>query len=1159
MRNIAWFMVAIFLFSIPFEMIDYNHKALNDSILENNDDEMLTGSNTPSIAINVPQVHHYYRGGTWAYIGAYDLTVGESYEIAWELTTRSGVRIDRGTHAWTQNSGTTYNGLANNGIEFSNPPLDLDDYCMLGALYDSNSGQKLYSDSFCFTIIYSGDLYIFGENHNGDYDFYFGDTIDIVVSGSQLASNVTYFANYSITNEDGYEIYGGTTSNWTNIAPPAMGWYYNESRITLSRLGVGNYCVDGELFVSDGSSLAVHNYCFQILTPVTPTGNLSINTESNFEDMTYYVGDVIEIEMIADNLIEENYEIHWRLIYEDGVEIMAGSEEIEYWNSPYWADEIWLVDSQTIQRFNQPSDFAEGDYCIEANLTLSETQLIVDNSSSCFEIVAVGDVTIELEQGENILVGRCDDFPEIEDQETCENSGGSWQEWEWGWLEKTEYVVGEDIQWNINIDNLSYTDYELSWAVYNETNVVLAFDSFVFNTNDYLSIIEVTNYGLQCGLTDPFEGNCWYWSDFLIGGGEFWDTGNYCFEVTLTLANGGDFSSSDQVCHDVYATGDIYIELTEEEPMMVGGCPDAPWISEQWECEEMGYDWVEEFEMGIGTKTQYEIGELVTWDIQIHNSSYTDYILSWDLTDGEGLSLANDSFNWNPYDSNPMPVNNNWGFLYQFEVDNENCQWDLNSVDEYQCWNWYDKFIDDNDFYSAGTYCFEVSITLANGDDFSSSDQVCHDVYATGDIYIELTEEEPMMVGGCPDAPWISEQWECEEVGYDWVEEFEMGMGTKTQYEIGELVSWDIKIQNASYTDYILSWDLTDGDGLSLANDSFNWSQYNSNVMSEYNFWGEVHVFEVDNGDCQWDLNSVDEYQCWNWYDKFIDDNDFYSAGTYCFEVSITLANGDDFSSSDQVCHDVYATGDIYIELTEEEPMMVGGCPDAPWISEQWECEEIYGEEWVEEFEMGMGTKTQYEIGELVSWDIKIQNASYTEYILSWDLNDGDGLSLANDSFILDPYFGYGIGSDYWGSYELIMVDSIYCQWQLKSPYENECWNWVEDHNVNFSNSGKYCLEVTLTLEEGGAFSSSDEVCHYVLTEDGMIIDNSSPWNDSDNDGVIDELDECPDTMENEFTDKTGCSINQIEGGSEDTPGFGLISVLVALLSAIIITGRRET
>ena len=29
-----------------------------------------------------------------------------------------------------------------------------------------------------------------------------------------------------------------------------------------------------------------------------------------------------------------------------------------------------------------------------------------------------------------------------------------------------------------------------------------------------------------------------------------------------------------------------------------------------------------------------------------------------------------------------------------------------------------------------------------------------------------------------------------------------------------------------------------------------------------------------------------------------------------------------------------------------------------------------------------------------------------------------------------------------------------------------------------------------------------------------MIIDNSSPWNDSDNDGVIDELDECPDTME---------------------------------------------
>ena len=806
-KSAAWSMVLIFVFSIPFEMVNNNQKMLDDAALESENDEMLTGSNSPSIAVNVPQVHHYYRGGTWAYIGAADLTVGESYEINWELSSTSGRIIDYDTHSWTQNSGTTYNGLSTNGIEFSDPPLDLGDYCMTGELYLPNRAVVADSDTFCFTISYSGDLYIFGENQNGDYDFYFGDTIDVVIVGSQLASNVTYFANYSITNDDGYEIYSGTTSNWTNIAPPAAGWYYNESMITLNRLDVGNYLVNAELFVSDGTSLGIENYYFSIIPPLVPTGNLSLNTEPKFRDSVYYVGDVIEIEMIADNLIEENYQVNWKLVYEDEFEIMVGSEEIEYWNSPYWTDDIMLVDSQTVQRFNQAGDFAEGNYCLDANLTLSETQEVVDNSSSCFEIVAVGDVTIELEYGENVLVGRCDDFPDIEDQETCENSGGSWQEWEWGWLEKTEYIIGEDIQWNINIDNLSYTDYELSWAVYNITNEVLAFDSFVFSMNDYISPIEVSNYDLQCDLTDPTNSECWHWSDFLSGGGEFWDSGDYCFVVTLTLADGGDFSSSDQVCHEVYATGDIYIELTEEEPMMVGGCPDAPWVSEQWECEG---------------------------------------------------------------------------------------------------------------------------------------------------------------------------------IGYDWVEEFEMGMGAKTQYEIGELVSWDIKIQNASYTDYILSWNLTNGEGLSLANNSFTFNQF-----------------------------------------------------------------------------------------------------------------------------VGMPT-----------------------------------------------------AGDYWGTYQVIEVDSIYCQWNLRGLDENGCWNWIEDYNVNFSNSGQYCFEVTLVLANEDDVLSSDEVCHYVLTEDGVVIDNDenlTTWNDSDGDGVIDELDECPNTSEDEFTNKAGCSITQIgDDESEETPGFGLISAFTALLCAVIIARRRE-
>ena len=808
-NKVVWILISVLILSTLIGMINNNQHFESNLELVDNENESLSGSNSASIMVNVPQAHHYYRGGTWAYIGASGLTVGENYEITWKLSTASGRLIDNDVHQWTQNSGTTYNGLSTSGISFIDPPLPLDDYCMIGELYQTNRGTLLDSDTFCFTISYSGYLYIDVESQHGGDDLYYGDSIDVVIGGYQLVSNVTYFVDYTISRDDGYVISSGLTNNWTNIDPPAIAWYDNESLVTLNRLGVGSYCVNAELFASDRTSIDLQSWCFSINPPVMPTGNLSIDSAPNFGSYTYTVGDIIEINMIADNLSEKDYHVDWRLIFENQVEVMKGSEVIEYWNSPYWTEDVWLIDNQNVQRFEQSTDFDAGNYCIEGNLTLSETEEVVDSAISCFEIVAVGDVTIELEQGENVIVGRCNDFPEISEQDDCESQGGLWQEWEWGWLEKTEYVVGENINWNINIENLSFTDYELSWKVYNGVNDIIAFDSFVFTMDDFWGPIEVTNDDLQCGLISPMDWNCWYWSDFLVGGGEFWGPGNYCFEVILTLANGGDFSSTDQVCHEVYATGDIYIELTQETEMMVGGCPNAPWASNQWECETM--------------------------------------------------------------------------------------------------------------------------------------------------------------------------------FGAEWVEEFEMGMGTQTQYEIGELVNWDIKIQNASHTDYVLSWNLTDENGLSLANDSFNWSPYNSNVMSDFDYWGEVYVFEVD---------------------------------------------------------------------------------------------------------------------------------------------------------------------------------SIHCQW-LNGPDENGCWYWAEDYNVNFSNSGKYCFEVTLTLESGDEFSSSDEVCHHVLTEDGELIefdDNSDLWSDSDNDGVIDELDECPDTEADEFTNNIGCSISQTgEEESENTPGFTFVTVFAALLSAIVILTSRKT
>ncbi|PXY75956.1 MAG: hypothetical protein CXX80_03630 [Methanobacteriota archaeon] len=71
---------------------------------------------------------------------------------------------------------------------------------------------------------------------------------------------------------------------------------------------------------------------------------------------------------------------------------------------------------------------------------------------------------------------------------------------------------------------------------------------------------------------------------------------------------------------------------------------------------------------------------------------------------------------------------------------------------------------------------------------------------------------------------------------------------------------------------------------------------------------------------------------------------------------------------------------------------------------------------------------------------------------------------------------------------------------------------------------------------------------------------------DSDEDGIIDKLDYCPDTSQGETVNARGCSNTQLpetgEGGDDDDatsiPGFGLLLSITAALGAALVATRRE-
>jgi len=126
-------------------------------------------------------------------------------------------------------------------------------------------------------------------------------------------------------------------------------------------------------------------------------------------------------------------------------------------------------------------------------------------------------------------------------------------------------------------------------------------------------------------------------------------------------------------------------------------------------------------------------------------------------------------------------------------------------------------------------------------------------------------------------------------------------------------------------------------------------------------------------------------------------------------------------------------------------------------------------------------------------------------------------------------------------------------------------------YNFTFSLQ-RGCYRINADLYESGTLHSDEESAALLASADlvfgvgGICLDGVfSPVFDSDADGIIDNLDYCPDTLQDEIVNAKGCTETQLaetDDGGEDgdattIPGFGFMLCIAAIFGAGLFTTRR--
>jgi len=530
--------------------------------------------------------------------------------------------------------------------------------------------------------------------------------------------------------------------------------------------------------------------------------------------------------------------------------------------------------------------------------------------------------------------------------------------------------------------------------------------------------------------------------------------------------------------------------------------------------------------------TDYPLGSEISWEVSFNNYSSTDYTVLLNITHN-GVEVISTHKNISSFDMDwPLEIGSPWMMNCDFEVEDE---WGMD-----EC---LDAWMGDyNPSYEVGEHCFKVTLVLKDGGAFSETDEVCNWVYATGEISIDLTEEYWEEVGICWDNENLDQE-DCEAMGYNW-DPYYSEMIIPSEYEYGSLISWEVSFSNYSSTDYTVHLEITHDNQAVLDSNFKNLSAYEmENPLRISAPWMESCDFTVGDYDC------LDDWMG--------DYNPSYVAGEHCFKVTLTLQDGGDFSVSDEICHTL---------LPEVIPEKVSTLLWEGTVNEEITSFVIPASSEGVVIEISHLDIHSDGYGEITFY---YQDGT-SESVVVWGNNAMNVVDSSNTS----TQYGGGTLGDY--------SDGIIESAGLIKEYSFEQTSFV-GKNTWIINANSGGLQEIAFEEFSGWRGFTDMTISYLSTEsDTEVIvittnatvndptyggedgNNTAREGDSDNDGVPDIWDECPDTPENKPTDRDGCEfdlddlVDSSSGDDGGMPGFSAVFGIVALLGAAITMRRKQ-
>jgi hypothetical protein len=1041
-------------------------------------------------------------------IDSFDLTINNSYSLDWSLDNGS----QTGSFSWT-----AYNSSSSEDVNLSG--LSAGTHCISAELFDTSNNSSLDFDYTCFTvnsastghvaIMMGNNVYNYGDDVYADFDLW------------DLTVNDAYDLTWSLDN-------GSQTGAFSWVASNTWG---NE-QLNISGLSPGYYCIEATLYdYASNSYLSSDSACFTVNAPIAQVSVTSGQT-------SYYVGDTVDIYIDSWYLnVNDTYSIYWALTSQNTT--LTGSYN-------------WTAYNTSSSEQLNSTGLSTGYYCINVEIFNSSASSL-NYDTDCFTINAVP-------------------LPEVSVE----------------WLNST-YVLGDAVIFTIDSSNLtlnnSYAHEVLSYDMSNGTQYGFGSYNWTAYSSSKSQLLNLTGlpvgqYCIEAELYDTTNGN---W----VAEGYDWE----CFSVTpppsveiyaLDYYNYvGDLVEIDIFSADLTIYDNYYVDWSLDNGSQNGSFSWQAWANESIETEELSGLSVgshclsaEIFDNNNNSlDSDYSCFEVVSSSfstpqvtVDALNSSYSVgdtvhlVIEMWDLS--ANLSHLGD---WVVYDASYAVVQS--GVYY---VNNSNYSFQNLNITGLAAGNYYiDSYISITGSMIAVNYT--SFIVNAAQTSYPEVDILVNSTYMVGDV-VSFTIHSFNLT--------LNNSYAHESAWYD---------SSGAQYGFGNTYNWTaynnyddryLNLTGLPVGQYCIEttiYDLTTG---SWVGGGSSWECFSvvSNSTSaptpsvwswpgeQYYYSGATVEYYIDSSDLivndsytmEWTLTSSvvqSGNYTWNAYTNSSTEQLNFtglSAGTYCIDAELYDDNGN-WLTGDMNCFTVSSDPAPQVSITPGQTNYYVGDTVDIYI-DSWDLIIDYSYTTVWSLNNGNIQNTNY------TWyaytnssteQLNLTGLSVGYYCIDVELIDSSSgpnpifADYDSDCFTVnapEPQLSvnsgqtnYSVGDTvdiYIDSWDLNVSDTYFMGWELAlsgTVVQGGGYNWTayntsssEQFNLTGLIAGIYCIEAALSLVDATGTNGLNwnSSCFEVIEDTGT--------NDSDGDGVSDDMDLCPNTPASETVDANGCSQSQL-------------------------------